>query len=381
MKTNEFTHFLCGGYVMKIAERRMWTVVAVLSALILAGSVRGAVEAQAPIQVIATGLDNPRGLNFGPDGALYVTEAGRGGSSTACAPSPDPPFANRCFGPTGAITRIGAIGDQRRVVVGLPSIAGPSGAPAQGPVDIDFGLGAAWVTIGFAGDPANRAPLEAAGARMGRLIRVLPNGQWNDVVDISAHEAATNPDATTVDSNPFGLRILPDRALIADPGANALLQVGLNGAISTLAVFPARAVPSGDRTFQSVPTSVAVGANGEIYVGELTGQPFLVGAARVYRVPAGGGVPTVVATGFTNIIDIAVAADGAGYVLEHDADGILGPGVDGRVIRVNADGTRTVIASAGLVKPGGLAVGPDGALYVTTRSNSAGIGAVVRIQP
>jgi hypothetical protein len=99
---------------------------------------------------------------------------------------------------------------------------------------------------------------------------------------------------------------------------------------------------------------VAVGPDGSLYVGELTGVPFPVGAARVYRVPANGGTPVIVATGFTNIIDIAFGPDGLGYVLEHDADGIippLGPGVAGRLVRLNADGTQTVIASAGLVKP------------------------------
>ena len=40
--------------------------------------------AQSNQQVIASGLDNPRGLAFGPDGALYVAEAGRGGTSTLC---------------------------------------------------------------------------------------------------------------------------------------------------------------------------------------------------------------------------------------------------------------------------------------------------------
>ena len=29
------------------------------------------------IQVLASGLDSPRKLSFGPDGALYVAEAGR----------------------------------------------------------------------------------------------------------------------------------------------------------------------------------------------------------------------------------------------------------------------------------------------------------------
>jgi hypothetical protein len=36
-------------------------------------------------EVIATGLDNPRGLDFGPDGALYVAEAGRGGDGPCIA--------------------------------------------------------------------------------------------------------------------------------------------------------------------------------------------------------------------------------------------------------------------------------------------------------
>jgi len=56
--------------------------------------------------------------------------------------------------------------------------------------------------------------------------------------------------------------------------------------------------------------------------------------------------------------------------------------VDGRLIQINlTNGAQTVIAQAGLVKPGGVAVGPEGALYVTTRTNFAGLGEVVRIVP
>jgi glucose/arabinose dehydrogenase len=34
----------------------------------------------ATTSVVMSGLDNPRGLTFGPQGALYVAEAGRGGA-------------------------------------------------------------------------------------------------------------------------------------------------------------------------------------------------------------------------------------------------------------------------------------------------------------
>jgi len=340
-----------------------------------------ALDAQSPVQVIATGLDNPRGLAFGTDGALYVVEAGRGGTSTLCLPLPDGP-GTRCYGPSGAVTRITGIGAQQRVVTGLPSLAAPNGDAATGPHDIDFAMNRAWITVGLGANPAVRAPFEAAGIRLGTLVRVLPSGQWDYVVDIAAHEAATNPDGTTVDSNPYGLRVFSDRAVVADAGANALFQIALNATVSTLAVFPVR--PGGPNpAMQSVPTAVTAGADGDLYVGELTGQPFPVGAARVYRVPANGGTPLVIASGFTNIIDVAFGPNGEGYVLEHDADGIippLGPGVTGRLIRINPNGTQTVLSTS-LIKPGGVAVGPDGALYVTNRSISAGTGEVVRIQP
>ena len=340
------------------------------------------VQAQGGLQVIASGLDNPRGLTFGTDGALYVAEAGRGGTSALCAPDPGT-GANRCYGPTGAVTRITGIGVQQRVVTGLPSIAPTGGDFAAGPVDVDFGLGRLWVLVGFAGNPAVRAPFEAAGIRLGSFVRVLPTGQWDYVVDVSAYEAMANPDGGAVDSNPYGLAMLTDGAAIADAGANALLNINLNGQISTLATFPRR--PGGTNpAMESVPTTVAVGADGALYVGELTGAPFPVGAARVYRVPRSGGTPVIVATGFTNIIDIAFGPGGVGYVLEHDADGIIppiGPGVAGRLIRVNANGTQTVISTPGLVKPGGIAVGPDGALYATNRGIFAATGEVVRIVP
>jgi len=336
--------------------------------------------AQTPTMlVVATGLDNPRGITFGPDGALYVAEAGRGGTSPLCLPDTAPPFPpTRCLGPTGAVTRISGLLVQQRVVTNLPSVAVPTGAQAAGPNDVDFGFGSMWITIGFGGNPASRAAFEASGIRMGWLARASMNGDWSYQLDLSRFEATANPDGGPVDSNPFKLLIQSNRALFADAGGNAINQIDANLGISNFTVLPRVNTPTGGTT-DPVATSVAAGPDGNIYVGQLTGFPFTPGVASLWRVPATGGTPTQVATGFTMIIDVAIGADGAAYVLEHDIDGLLGPSMDGRLTRVMPDGSRTVIASAGLTWPGGVAIGPDRAVYVTRKSSLPAVGDVVRI--
>jgi sugar lactone lactonase YvrE len=134
-----------------------------------------------------------------------------------------------------------------------------------------------------------------------------------------------------------------------------------------------------------VPTTVALGPDGYYYVGTLTGFPFPVDGAIVYRVPPAGGTPEVYATGLTNIIDIAFGADGSLYVLEIAKNGLLaafgGNDWTGALIQVASDGTQTEIASQGLFAPGGVAIGTDGAFYVTNNSIFSGTGEVLRIEP
>src|SRR6266849_701021 len=68
---------------------RMVKIFSALMAVLLAPS---AWAQSSGFTVVASGLNGPRGLKFGPDGALYVAEAGSGGDSGgfSCEQVPSP---------------------------------------------------------------------------------------------------------------------------------------------------------------------------------------------------------------------------------------------------------------------------------------------------
>jgi sugar lactone lactonase YvrE len=345
----------------------------------------------ADAEVVMSGLNNPRGLAFGPEGALYVAEAGRGGSG--------PCFVTMqvvCYGPTGAVGRFWK-GRQDTVVTGLPSYA--NAGRAEGPNSIAFhGVGGAYVTIGLETDPRVRvqAP-ELAG--FARLVHVsatafVPTSAnprakraWEYVADAGAYEVDVNPDCGRIDSNPFGVLAIPGGVIIVDAGANALIKKNANHELTTFAAFTSRyttslnaqcpTVPSNTSPRETVPTSVTVGPDGAYYVGQLAGFPVVPGAASVYRVVP-GMAPTVAHTGFTFIISLAFDSSDNLYVLQHvDAGGGM---ATGSLIRVRPDGTRTTVI-AGLVRATAVAIGDDGAIYISHRGTSVGTGEVLRIRP
>src|ERR1700680_1730452 len=76
-----------------------------------------------PPFILASGLEGPRGLRFGPDGYLYVAEAGTGGTtSTAgkCTQVPTPP-GPWTGGPKARISKISTNGIRTTVASGFPS--------------------------------------------------------------------------------------------------------------------------------------------------------------------------------------------------------------------------------------------------------------------
>lgn len=325
--------------------------------------------------VVLDQLDNPRGLEFGPDGTLYVVEAGGTSVNGACVALPR---GESCFSGTGAVTRLRQ-GVRQRIVSGLPSVVEPVGGVVAGPHDIGFvGRGNALVSVGFGADPAVRASFGAAGASLGTLVRISPSGEWRVIADVSAVEAALNPAGGAVDSNPYGLLVEPSGSFVTDAGGNSLVSVSANGATGVVTAFAPTPAPPPFNQSEAVPTEVERGPDGALYVSTLTGAPFALGAAAIYRLDA-SGTTTVYAGGFKMIIDFAFDRRGALYVLEYDSAPLFFGG-PGRLTLVRRDGTRVLISST-LSTPTGVTVGPDGAVYVSNKGNKAGIGEVLRFDP
>lgn len=334
--------------------------------------------ARAPM-VIMSGLNSPRQLAFGPEGALYVAEAGTGVVNGPCVTVAR---GRKCYSGTASISRWWK-GSQERIATGLPSIVIPAINDIGGANDIAFqGRGNMFVTSGWGADPAARAGFGARGGEVGALLRVTPNGAWRVVADVSAFEQASNPAGGPVDSNPYGVLAEGNDRYVTDAGGNSLLHVDVHGEVSLVAVFPSTVVPPlpfpfPRRQSEAVPTEVTRGPDGALYVSTLSGVPFTPGVARIYRVVP-GAAPTVHVDGLTQVTDHAWGPDGSLYVTQYASTFFFGG--PGSVVRIAPNGARSTVIG-GLAGPTGVVVDDDGALYVTNKSASVGGGEVLRIAP
>lgn len=332
--------------------------------------------------VVAQGLHNPRQLSFGDSGALYVAEAGSGGSGP-CMKGPE--GGTICFGTTGSVTKVSKHGGQHRVIHGLPSLANEDGSEALGASDVmALSGGKIAVLIGLGANPDVRDSLPKAGAKLGTLrVFNTKTHKSREIADLAAYEAKANP-IDNVDSDPVGLAVGKGRFIVADAGGNDVLSVTRGGKISTVAAFPDRMVDAPDSPdfepgqqipMQAVPTSAVHGPDGAWYVSELTGFPFPVGAANIYRIGKDGEV-SVWASGLTNVTDLAFHGSTL-YAVEIASAGLLN-GPTGALVRVDKGSTSPTVVMGDLFAPYGLAFWGD-AVYVTTGSVSPDKGEVMRI--
>ena len=316
---------------------------------------------------VATGLDNPRGLDL-RGGTLFVAEAGIGGDGS-CVPGIFAPEI--CLGRTGSVTMVTHRGHQRRILEGLPSLAGPDGSFAYGPSDVSVRGGLVFVSVGGPNEPGFRELIsEPIGKRLGTIQLLVGRGSAT-IADISAFVARSDPDGPPHETNTHSVLAGRFGVYAIDAGSNSLFGIDWRGRLKLLHVFDKVTLPDGT-SIDAVPTNMTLGPDGALYVSTLTGVPFPEGAATVWRWD--GVRATPYAAGLTAAIDLAFGPDHSLYVVEMRS--VIG--LSGRVVRIERNGTRTVVAD-GLDFPTGIAMGGR-AFYVTNHGTSAAIGEVLRFR-
>jgi sugar lactone lactonase YvrE len=323
-----------------------------------------------PWDVVATGLDSPRHLTFSASGALFVAESGRGGD-VSCATHPQ--LGEFCLGFSGAVTRVRDRGPETQVLTGLPSIFNEEAGEALGPSDIAItGNNKFVLSIGLGGSDEFREDFGDDGALLATLLSGrLQRDRSALFADVLANEAAANPDGTDIDSNPVGILRSRQGHFIADAGGNAIVHVSRGGTFTTIAALPPTPIGA-----DAVPTSVVKGPDGAFYVSQLTGFPFQMGAANIWRVVP-GQAPTVYASGLTNLTDLAFARDGSLYAVEISTEGLL-TGPIGSLKRITPGSSSHETIAGGLFAPYGVALARKAA-YVSTCAVCTGGGEVIRI--
>lgn len=379
----------------RIAAAAMVILAASLAGTAAIPAVARATPAGIQETVIQGGLNAPRHLVMTGAG-LVVTEAGTGGpiGTSNCATGPSTETAGTtqyCTGQTGAIFTISSRGQISSVLSKLPSVIEENIQEVTGPSAIAYEHGQEAVTIDdflVNKDGSNNLLPKPFASAFGTL-RLISGGKTR-VVDIAAFAAAhpqpasslgTIPGETPYDSDPYDVVAYRGGWVVVDAGANDLLYVSATGCVSMLARFPAVAeqLPAGvlgnpapiTVEAQAVPTAVAIGPDGALYVSLLRGIPSDPGTSYIYRVVP-GHQPVIWARGLTSVTSIAFDHQGRLLATEFNTGGLLAPPtVPGALVRISNNGrTVTTLPVPGLYQLTGLAVSDDGTVYVSNYGDS-----------
>ncbi len=339
-------------------------------------------SASSNMSVFATGLYNPRGLKFGPDGYLYVAEGGTGGTqmttSAQCTQVPSGPGLPGPYsgGFTSRISRISPTGVRSTVADHLPS---SQTSPALGGL-ISGVADVAFIGHTLYGIEAGAGCSHGLAGTDNTVFRVNADGTTTTIADLSAFQKANpvaNPNADDFepDGTWYSMISRGGNLYAVEPNHGELDRILLNGKIQ-------RVIDISASQGHIVPTSFAF-RHGDFYVGNLSTFPVVPGASEILKINTGGKIKATI-PGLTTVVGIAFDKEGQMYALETDtAAGFPGPAAagSGTVVRVNRDGTLTTIAT-GLTFPTAMTFGPDGALYVSNFGFGVppvGLGQIVRI--
>ena len=297
-----------------------------------------------------TSLNSPRGLIINADGNLVIAEQGTGADDGRLLEAID-------------LNNDGDADDEgelTEITTGLPSVLGgdpenPSLAGVSGIAQAADGT--YWLVVG-GGLATGGGPMPPF-STLGRIV----DGAYEMVVDLGQYEADNDPDADGADSNPYDLTFGADGYIyVSDAGANAVLRMNPeSSAVTTYFVLPSVPNPLfgqglGGPTMDPVPTGLAFGLDGALYVSFLTGFPFPQGAAFIARLAdlnndgdaMESGEAFLVSGGLSALTDITFDPDGAPYLVEFSTN-FLGENVPGRLVQYSPGGN--VEIAGGLVTP------------------------------
>jgi hypothetical protein len=331
------------------------------------------------VQIVASGLEDPRGLAFGPGHRLYVAEAGTVQGTFVPPPPPiptEPPTRTRCevywpAGPatpgyTGRVSRINRDGDFTVIADGLPSFAANNliGGDRIGAAGVAFRGERLYAVDGGAGC-SHGHPSEP-----NALYRIYRDGTAVAITDLSNY-LRSNVDSkppTDADFEPDGVWYNLVSAFggfyTTEPNHGIIVRIETDGAITRSADLIAAVKANdhdGDHTYSALTKH-----RGALYVGTL-GRINDNFSGAVYRVSRDFSSVRQVASGLHGVLGIAFDRLNRMCVLETTAAGVTPPFSDptaGRLVRVEKSGVLTPIVQ-NLTFPSALIAGPGGEFYIS----------------